>query len=107
MPSDRNAAGLLILLFLAACATFQPPALFDDGPLRERAITKVTEDIRVSAALPTADEAKSIFGIDLPARHTQAVWLEIEKKTLIKISIATSSRANRKQTASAARARLV
>ena len=79
MRSDRKTTGLLLLAFLLAnCATFEPPVPFDDGPLRERAITKVTEDIRVSAALPTADEAKAIFGIDLAAGHTQAVWLEIE-----------------------------
>ena len=83
MRSDRRAAGLMILLFLlAACATFEPPPPFDDHPLRERAVTKVTENIRVSTALPTAEEARAIFGIDLALRSIQPVWLEIKNGSM-------------------------
>jgi hypothetical protein len=72
---------LLLLLLLAACATFESPAEFHDRSLRERAVTKTEEDIQVSAALPTAAEARTIFGIDLDARGIQPIWLEIENRS--------------------------
>jgi len=74
------AAGTLLLT--AACgSSFHRPVLVDDGFLRERAITKTEDDIRVSAAVPSAGEARSAFGIDLSERGIQPLWLEIENGT--------------------------
>jgi hypothetical protein len=79
MRSKQQAAALLVpLLLLAACPGFEPPPPYEDGQLRKRAVTQVAENFRVSAAMPTAEEARTIFGIDLAARHIQPVWLEIE-----------------------------
>jgi hypothetical protein len=74
-----TAFALALLLLIAACASpFERPAPVDLGPLRARAVTKVEDGIRVSAAVPSADESRSIFGIDLEERGVQPLWLEIE-----------------------------
>ena len=73
------AVGLALLLLTGACASsFERPAPVDDGPLRARAVTRTDDGIRVSAAVPSADESRSIFGVDLDQRGIQALWLEIE-----------------------------
>jgi hypothetical protein len=72
-------AGLLLLT--AGCASaprFEPPASVDQGLLRQRAVTKIENGIRVSAANPTAEESRSIFGVDLKEHGIQPLWLEIE-----------------------------
>jgi hypothetical protein len=70
---------LALLLLTGACASpFERPAPVDDQPLRARAVTKTDDGIRVSAAVPSADESRSIFGVDLDQRGIQALWLEIE-----------------------------
>ena len=73
------AVGLTLLLLTGACASpFERPAPLDDGPLRARAVTKTDDGIRVSAAVPSGDESRSIFGVDLDQRGIQPLWLEIE-----------------------------
>jgi len=73
------ALGLALLLLTGACASpFERPAPLDDGPLRARAVTKTDDGIRVSAAVPSGGESRSIFGVDLDQRGIQSLWLEIE-----------------------------
>jgi hypothetical protein len=63
------AVGLALLLLTGACASpFERPAPVDDEPLRARAVTKTDDGVRVSAAVPSGDESRSIFGVDLD-RH--------------------------------------
>ena len=72
---------LVVCLFLilggCATATFNRPDNFDSAALRSRAETSIEDDIRVSAAIPSREESIAIFGIDLPERKIQPVWLEI------------------------------
>jgi hypothetical protein len=76
---SKVAIALALLLLTAACASpFERPAPVDDEPLRARAVTKTDDGIRVSAAVPSGDEARSIFGVDLDQRGIQPLWLEIE-----------------------------
>ena len=73
------AVGLALLLLTGACAShFERPAPFQDESLRARAVTKADDGIRVTAAVPSADESRSIFGVDLDQRGIQPLWLEIE-----------------------------
>jgi hypothetical protein len=78
-------AGLFaIVLMVAACASapeFQARQPLDDNFLRARATTKVEDGIRVSAAFPTLEEARSIFGIDFARRNIRPLWLEIENRS--------------------------
>ena len=73
------AVALALLLLTGACASpFERPAPVDDEPLRARAVTKTDDGIRVSAAVPSGEESRSIFGVDLDQRGIQPLWLEIE-----------------------------
>ena len=79
----RATAGLVIglTLLVSACTSappFQPQRLAYETALRERAVSKVESDIRVSVAIPSREEAQSIFGVDLSERDILPLWLEIE-----------------------------
>lgn len=65
------------------CATgsYVEPAPFDDRPLRERAESIAEEGIRVSATIPSSEESRAIFGVDLLEKGIQPVWIEIENDT--------------------------
>ena len=54
------------------------PDPVDLGPLRARAVTKIEDSVRVSAAVPSAEESRSLFGVQLEQRGVQPLWLEIE-----------------------------
>lgn len=59
----------------------QRPDSFDDTALRARATTVAEEGIRVSATLPSLEESRTIFGIDLEKKGIQPLWLEIQNDT--------------------------
>ena len=74
--------GLLVLVYLAfiGCAQFQhklPEAL----PFMGRAQTKTDGEVRVTVAVPSAEESQQIFGFPLAAKNIQPVWLEVENKS--------------------------
>lgn len=73
------ALALALLLLTTGCAaTFERPAPVDEQPLRARAVSRTVNGIRVSAAVPSASEARSAFGVDLQEHGIQPLWLEIE-----------------------------
>ena len=82
MTGARAAGGLALLLLAGACASaFERPAPFVDAPLRARAVSKTDDGIRVSAAVPSASESRSIFGVDLEAaRHSAALAGDRERQ---------------------------
>ena len=67
------------ILLLSACAS-TPDAFttVPEGDYRERIQTQETNDVRVSAAVPSAKETAEIFGKPLYKRGIQPVWLKIE-----------------------------
>ncbi len=67
---------LAIILLAIGCTTFEPVPL-DQVPFLERAQTKSENNVQVTAAVLSAEEAELIFGPDLYARGIQPVWLEI------------------------------
>jgi hypothetical protein len=83
MRSRSFIIGHIICLthLLWACATFEKPVTTINEQVRERALTKQSSGIRVSAAVVGTEEARAIFGIDLLQNNIQAVWLEIENNT--------------------------
>jgi hypothetical protein len=52
----------------------------EEVPFLERAQTQVEDNVRVTAAVPSAKETREIFGVPLYKRGIQPVWLEIENK---------------------------
>ncbi|MGD1975401.1 MAG: LssY C-terminal domain-containing protein [Desulfobacterales bacterium] len=78
----RYLTGLLVLGSLAfiGCAQFQhkmPEAL----PFTDRTQTKTDGDIRVTVAVPSAEESQQIFGFPLASKNIQPVWLEVENNS--------------------------
>ena len=64
-------------LTIGGCTTFETVPL-DQVPIRERAVTQMEDNVRVSAVVLSEEESELIFGADLYSRGIQPVWLEIE-----------------------------
>ena len=76
----RTALVVLVSLAFIGCAQFQhklPEAL----PFMERVQTKTEGQVRVTVAVPSAEESKQIFGFPLAAKNIQPVWLEAENNS--------------------------
>jgi hypothetical protein len=70
-------ASVLLALALGACATFKPVPM-EEVPFLERAVSQSRGGLTVTTAVPTRDEARKIFGVDLAKRQIQPVWFELE-----------------------------
>lgn len=81
MPSSIRTRCLTLtvicILIFGGCASFNPRPM-EEVPFRERAQTKVVGNVRVTAAVPSAQESKKLFGVNTYARGVQPIWLEIE-----------------------------
>src|SRR5262245_9487150 len=74
VPSRRWAALILVIALAASCVSYRPRPL-DSASFRARGQTKVQESIRVTVAVPSDDEAESLFGVPLAKSGIQPVWL--------------------------------
>ena len=74
------AACLLAGVVLLGCAAFNPHPL-NERPFRERATVQTQNGVRVLAAVLSAEESQSVFGLSLYKKGIQPVWLEIENNT--------------------------
>jgi len=74
--------GLWILVALAfiGCAQFNHQ-IPEPLPFMDRSQTKTDGRLRVTVAVPSADESKAIFGFTLAGKNIQPVWLEIENNS--------------------------
>jgi len=70
---------LIFILFVSGCATFNPRTE-EEVPFRERAQTQEKGNVQVTAAVPSAEESKRLFGVDIYGRGVQPIWLEIENE---------------------------
>jgi len=68
-------------LVAAGCATWQAPADVSDAPLRERAVSDSRQDVRVSAAVLSAEDSRRMFGADVNETGVQPVWVEVRNGT--------------------------
>jgi hypothetical protein len=74
----RNMAIVCSLFLLSACASTTESIPQLQGSYLDRAQTQEKAGIRVTAAVPSAEESKQIFGAPLYRRGVQPVWLKIE-----------------------------
>jgi hypothetical protein len=77
--------GVLILCFavamvLSGCATSFSPRPVAEVPFKKRAQTQTRDGLTVTVAVPTADEAEAIYGVDLADKDMQAVWLQVKNE---------------------------
>jgi len=70
------AAGLL------ACASFAPHSP-ESIPFLERAQSQTRDGVTVTVAVPSRDEAKQLFGVDLEKKRIQPVYLELKNGAVI------------------------
>lgn len=61
----------VLQLTLGGCASWQAPKEIDDTTLRARAVTETIQDVRLSAALLSAEDSRQIFGADVNATDIQ------------------------------------
>ncbi|MEN8205918.1 MAG: hypothetical protein ABFS24_07890 [Pseudomonadota bacterium] len=77
----QQAIGLALLyslcLLLTGCSTWQAPAMLDDTPLRERAVTTMASNIRVSAAVLSKEDNLNIFATNINDKGVQSIWVEV------------------------------
>ena len=83
-------AFVLINILFWGCATYHSQPL-NETPFRERAISQTENGVRVSAAVLSADETQSVFGLSLYKKGIQPIWLEIENNTDYRIWFAPVS----------------
>ena len=76
----RTALVVFVSLAFIGCAQFQhtPPEAL---PFMERAQTKTEGQVRVTVAVPSAEESEQIFGFPLEGKNIQPVWLEVENNS--------------------------
>ena len=74
---------LLFVLALAGCATtrttspFEPKSI-NEVRFRDRLQTKDDQDVRVTTAVPSAEETEAIFGANLAGKEIQPIWVKVE-----------------------------
>ena len=68
---------VICILVFYGCTSFKPHPL-DEVPFRERAQTQHEGNIRITAAVPSAEESRKLFGVHIYKRGVQPIWLEIE-----------------------------
>jgi hypothetical protein len=88
---------LLIVPTLIGCATsatstsFKPTSI-NEVRFRDRAHSKHDDDVRVTVAVPSADESKVLFSANLALKEIQPIWVKVENhsdRTYYLISAAT------------------
>ena len=67
-------------LMVSGCATVFSPHPIDEVPFKTRAQTQTQGGITVTAAVPTLEEAKSIYGLDLSLKGMQPVWIKVKNE---------------------------
>lgn len=77
----RPLAPLALVFALVGCATWQAPAGVSDSELRSRSVSATSGGVRVSAAVLSAADTRSMFGTELTGAQVQPVWVEIQNST--------------------------
>jgi hypothetical protein len=82
MLPHRHAAalGLLLAALAGGCKGFHPTPL-ESVPFLERAQTQVGEEVTVTAAVLSAEEAREVFDVKLYKKRIQPVWVEVTNHT--------------------------
>ena len=81
MRCGTNATlSMLGVVSLIACGTFNPSPP-EEIPFLERAQSETRGGLTITVAVPSRDEARRLFGIDLETKQIQPVYLELKNGT--------------------------
>ena len=72
---------ILLALTLAGCASWHPPAEFDDSALRARAESQQLRGVKLSAAVLSSENSRQMFGVNVNKKEVQPVWIEVDNNT--------------------------
>lgn len=67
----------ICILSVFGCAAYKPHPI-EKVNFQQRAQTKIENNVRTTAAVPSAKESKALFGVNLYRRGIQPIWLEIK-----------------------------
>ncbi len=73
-------ACLIVVLASAGCAAGFDAKPLDEVPFRERAETQQQDGLKTTVAVPTLEEAREIYGVDLSRKGMQPVWIEVSNE---------------------------
>jgi hypothetical protein len=71
---------LAFALTLSGCTASFSPRPIDEVPFKARKRTQILGNLTVTAAVPTLEEAKEIYGVDLSNKGMQPVWIEVKNE---------------------------
>jgi hypothetical protein len=71
---------LALAVLLSGCAASFSPRPVAEVPFKARAQTQVQDGLTVTVAVPTAEEAEAIYGLDLAYKGMQAVWIQVKNE---------------------------
>ena len=60
------------------CAGYQKPRPFYDVPFMERSQSKIDGEVKVTVAVPSAEENRQLFGVNLAGKDVQPVWVRVQ-----------------------------
>ena len=63
---------------VSGCTVYQKPRPFFDVPFRERAMSKVNGEVKVTVAVLSAEESRQLFGVNLAGKDIQPVWVRVQ-----------------------------
>lgn len=69
-----------LLLVMQGCSAFTPQPV-EQVAFKDRAQSSANGDLKVTVAVPTIEEAKAIFGVDLASKQIQPLWVEVKNES--------------------------
>jgi hypothetical protein len=70
-----------IELIAPGCSATTAPSDVPYKPYAERAETQTQNGLSVTAGILTAEEARTVYGVDLAGQLMQPVWIEVRNDT--------------------------
>jgi len=67
-----------VLLAIAPCAVQAEESALQVEPPNDRLHIQTEGDLKLTTAVPSADEVQDIFGVNLYSKNVQPVWVEVE-----------------------------
>ena len=85
-----RALSLTLLSILLLCCASRPFEHYtiDSVPFTDRALSREADNVRVSVAVPGAEETERLFGVALYERGIQPVWIEIANANPVQLRYA-------------------
>ena len=68
-----------MISFGSGCVSYHPRPI-NAVPFLDRAVVKEDDDVRVTVAVPTAEESEQVFGVPLAKKDIQPVWVDVQNK---------------------------